>query len=204
VPTGEWEVFADGFAGVDPIVSVSDALYRPMGIAMGPDGSLYLGDTEQGKIWRVMYKGDKAHFGNIHLAKMEGYKKLSHIRTPDEVEDNLQRGQLSNGASLYYSYCAICHQQNGRGASGRFPPLAGTPWVNGDKERLIGIVLNGLEGPIEVKGETYNNVMPQHSFLSDQEIALILTYIRQSFGNTSSAVEPDEVRIVRDKLRDAL
>lgn len=196
-PTGEWEVFADGFAGVDPIVNVSDAVYRPMGIAMGPDGSLYLGDTEKGKIWRVMYKGDKANFGQPQLAKMEEHKKFSHIRTPDEVEDNLQKGDMARGETLYYSYCGICHQQDGKGASGRYPPLAGADWVTGDKERLIGIVLNGLEGPIDVNGETYNNVMPQHSFLSDEDIAVVLTYVRQNFGNNADTVRVAEVAQVR-------
>lgn len=197
-PAGEWEVFADGFAGVDPIVSVSDAVYRPMGIAMGPDGSLYLGDTEHGKIWRVMYKGDKAQFGEPQLKEMEGRKQLAHIRTPDEVEDNLQKTLTAKGETLYYSYCGICHQSNGKGASGRYPPLAGADWVTGDKERLIGIVLNGLEGPIDVNGETYNNVMPQHSFLSDEDIASVLTYIRQNFGNEAEAVTPTEVAKVRN------
>jgi len=196
-PTGKWEVFADGFADVDPIVSVSDATYRPMGIAMGPDGSLYLGDTEKGKIWRVMYKGDKAGFGEAQLDKMEGHKQLSHIRTPDKVNDNLQQGQMAKGETLYYSYCAICHQQNGQGASGRYPTLAGTDWVTGDKERLIGLVLNGMEGPIDVNGETYNNVMPQHSFLSDENISTILTYIRQNFGNEADPITVTEVAATR-------
>src|SRR5690606_22152137 len=59
---GEWEVFADGFTQVDKIVDTDDAGYRPMGIAMGPDGSLYISESEHGKIWRVMYKGDKGNF----------------------------------------------------------------------------------------------------------------------------------------------
>jgi glucose/arabinose dehydrogenase len=57
VPTGEWEVFADGFAGVDTIVNTSDARYRPMGLATGPDGSLYITDSRKGKIWRIIYRG---------------------------------------------------------------------------------------------------------------------------------------------------
>ena len=203
-PTGEWEVFADGFAEVDPIVSVSDAVYRPMGIAMGPDGSLYLAETEKGKIWRVMFKGDKASFSQAQLAKMEEHKSLSHIRTPDEEKDNLQKGEMASGQSLYYSYCAICHQNNGKGASGRYPPLAGTDWVTGDKKRLIEVVLKGLEGPIDVNGETYNNVMPQHSFLSDEDVALVLTYIRQNFGNEASEVKAEEVEQVRSELEKPL
>jgi hypothetical protein len=64
---------------------------------------------------------------------------------------------------------------------------------------LIKIVLNGLQGPIEVNGETYNSVMPAHRFLTDDEISIVLTYIRKSFGNEASAVSAEEVKVVRDK-----
>ena len=199
-PAGEWEVFANGFAGVDPIVNVSDATYRPMGLAVGPDGSLYIGDTEKGRIWRVMFKGDKKSFGPAQLAAMYVQKGATNVRTPHEINDNLQKDKLSGGEYIYYTYCGICHQSNGKGASGRFPPLAGTDWVTGDKERLIGILLKGMEGNIVVNGESYNQAMPQHSFLSDQDAASVLTYIRQSFGNEASAVTPDEVKAVRAKI----
>ncbi len=199
-PTGEWEVFADGFAEVDPIVSVSNAVYRPMGIAMGPDGSLYIAETEKGKIWRIMYKGDKDNFGKEQLASMEKRKELSHIRTPDIKNDNLNKGIAAPGEKIYDVYCAACHQKDGKGASGRFPPLAATDWVTGDKTRLITLVLNGLEGTITVNGETFINAMPQHSFLSDEEAANVLSYIRQNFGNKASPVKPEEVKSIRNSL----
>ncbi|MDH3712073.1 MAG: PQQ-dependent sugar dehydrogenase [Cyclobacteriaceae bacterium] len=197
LPAGTWEVFADGFAQVDPIVNVSDAVYRPMGITMGPDGSLYISDSNHGKIWRIMFKGDKKIFGADQLAAMEARKELSHIRTPHEIEDNIQKDLVGKGEELYYLYCGACHQQNGKGASGRFPPLAGTDWVTGDKKRLIKVVLNGMEGSIEVNGETFNNVMPQHSFLNDQDMAEVLTYIRQNFGNDATEISAEEVSQVR-------
>jgi glucose/arabinose dehydrogenase len=196
-PSGPWEVFADGFAGVDPIVNVSDAVYRPMGIAMGPDGSLYISDTEKGKIWRVMYTGDKKEFGEAQLASMEKRKSASNIRRADEKNDNLDKDIVAGGEKIYSVYCGTCHQRNGQGASGRFPPLAGTPWVTGDKNKLITIVLNGLEGRIVVNGEPYDNMMPQHSFLNDVEVANVLTYVRQNFGNKASAVSAEEVAAVR-------
>lgn len=199
-PSGEWEVFADGFAEVDPIVSVSDAVYRPMGIAMGPDGSLYIAETEKGKIWRIMYKGDKDAFGKEQLVSMEKRKQLSHLRTPDMTTDNLNKGIVAPGEKIYDIYCATCHQKDGKGASGRFPPLAGTDWVTGDKTRLIALVLNGLEGSITVNGETFINAMPQHSFLSDEETANVLSYIRQNFGNKASAIRPDEVKAIRSSI----
>lgn len=197
-PTGEWEVFADGFAGVDTIVNTSDALHRPMGLATGPDGSLYITDSRKGKIWRVMFKGDKDEFSTEQLAKMEKRKLLPNIKTPDAVKDDLQK-DLAKEQKLYNTFCGTCHQQNGKGAQGRMPPLAASDWVTGNKERLIQVVLNGLQGSIKVNGDTYNSVMPPHSFLSDDEIAIILTYIRESFGNKASAVSAKEVKVVRNK-----
>lgn len=199
MPSGDWEVFADGFAGVDPIVSVKDAHYRPMGIAVGPDGSLYISDSVKGKIWKITYNGDKDSFGEAELAEMEKHKLLSHIRTPDEIADNLMKDDLAGGEEIYYRYCSACHQLDGNGASGRFPPLTGTDWVTGDKERLIKVVLDGMEGSLEIKEEVYNGVMPQHSFLKNEEIADVLTYIRTNFGNNASAVETMEVEELRNK-----
>lgn len=196
-PTGEWEVFANGFAGIDPIVNTSDARYRPMAIAMGPDGSLYLSETEKGKIWRVMFKGDKQKFGKAELEKMEEQKKLSNVRTPDFVADNLEKGTVSQGEKIYATYCLACHQGNGKGSPPRFPPLEGADWVNGDKQKLIGVILNGLNGPIRVNGKPYDGAMGAHGFLKDDEIAAVATYIRSSFGNKSSAISADEVATVR-------
>jgi len=200
MPTGKWEVFADGFAGVDPIINVKDAICRPMGISVGPDGALFLGDTEKGKIWKVSFKGIKNNFGKNELAQMEKRKKLSHIGTPHEDDDNLMKRDLTGGHRIYYTYCSACHQENGKGAGGRFPTLSGTDWVLGDKSRLIKVVLEGLEGVIEINGESYSGLMPQHSFLKDQEMADVLTYIRTSFGNDASAVGIEEVKQVRNSL----
>ena len=200
-PTGDWEVFADGFAGVDPIVNVRDAIYRPMGIAMGPDGSLYISETEKGKIWRVMYKGDKKNFGTAQLAEMEKHKLLSHIRTPDQIKDNLEKGKIPEKAKLYNTYCAACHQNDGKGDGNRFPPLGGTDWVTGDKTKLLNTILKGLNGEIVVNDKPYNGLMPAHNFLKDEEVATILTYIRQSFGNTASAVSVEEVKEYRNSQK---
>jgi glucose/arabinose dehydrogenase len=192
-PNGEWEVFADGFAGVDPIVNVSDAAYRPMGLATGPDGSLYVSDSRKGKIWRIMYKGDKNKFGSAELAAMEKRKTLSNIMTPDEGKDNLYKDKTLPGEKVYSIYCASCHQRNGKGDGNRFPPLDSSEWVMGDKKRLVDVVLNGLNRPIQVKGKPFNNLMPQFGFLRDEELAQVLTYIRQHFNNNSTAFTVEEV-----------
>lgn len=194
-PTG-WEVFADGFAGVDTIVNTRDAKYRPVGLAEGPDGSLYISDSNKGKIWRVFFTGNKANFGEKQLALMEQRKEKTHLKSPDPQKDDLQ-AHLDGGEKLYNTFCGTCHQMDGQGAAGRFPTLVNTDWVSGNKERLIRLTLFGLQGKIEVNGEVYDGVMPPHNFLNDEELANILTYIRQNFDNHSSPVTPDEIKQLR-------
>ncbi len=198
---GAWEVFANGFAGADTIRNTSDAKHRPGGLAMGPDGSLFVTEDNEGKIWRILYTGEEGNFGEAQLARMEKIKRTApNISTPDEEADNLRRGDLLAGEKLYNAYCATCHQRNGKGAPPRYPPLAGTDWVTGDKRRLISLIVNGLEKPIEVKGRSYNNAMPQHSFLSDEEVARVVTFIRQNFGNNASPVDVSEVKEIRKDI----
>ena len=200
VATDKWEVFADGFTVVDTVVNTSDAVYRPMGLATGPDGSLYICESNKGKIWRVMYKGDKNTFGSAQLIGMEARKSRTYIKTPDPVKDDMGKGGEMEGHILYTSYCAGCHQQNGKGDNSRYPPLAGSEWVAGDRDRLIGILLNGLQGEISVNGKTYNGIMPAHgSFLDDHAIASILTYVQLRFNKTHNNVPSAEVTRLRKK-----
>ncbi len=84
-----WEVFADGFTGIDTVVNMPDSKYRPMGLAQGPDGSLYVSDSKKGKIWRIKFTGDPGTFGNEQRAKMEERKSRSYIKVPNEVKDKL-------------------------------------------------------------------------------------------------------------------
>lgn len=201
-PSADWEVFADGFPGRDTIVNTSDAAYRPMGIAMGPDGSLYLSESEKGKIWRVMYKGNKKGFGPAQLAGMQKRKETQpHIKTPDPVKDNVNTSKIAAGGKLYNTYCATCHQINGKGDGTRFPPLENSEWVKGDRRKLIDIVLKGLSGPITVNGVGFNEVMPPANYLSDDQIALILTYVRANFKNNLTGVLPGEVARVRQQSK---
>lgn len=99
------------------------------------------------------------------------------------------------GQAVYSRTCIPCHQANGRGLPGAFPPLAASPFVNGQEAKLIRLVLNGLTGPVTVQGQRYNSVMPPwKGQLSDAEIAAVLTYVRSSFGNTSGPVAADAVQ----------
>jgi mono/diheme cytochrome c family protein len=101
------------------------------------------------------------------------------------------------GRKVYENVCQVCHQENGEGVPKMNPPLIKTSWVLGDKSRLIGVVLKGLQEPIEINEERYNIPMPAQSHLSDTDIANVLTYIRQSFGNSASAIKPSEVKAQR-------
>lgn len=199
-PSGNWEVFADGFSGMDTIVNTMDAVCRPMGLAEGPDGSLYVSDSRKGKIWRIQYKGDKLKFGAEQLAAMEKRKMSAHIRTPDEVADNLQKEIVTGGQKIYEMYCGACHLKDGKGDGSRFPPLDSSEYVLTDKNRLINILLKGMQEQITVKGKQYNGLMPGHHFLSDKDLSLVLTYIRENFNNKSSAITQEEVTAQRKLL----
>ncbi|MFO7825721.1 MAG: PQQ-dependent sugar dehydrogenase [Cyclobacterium sp.] len=199
-PSGDWEVFANGFAGKELIVNTNDAEFRPMGLAQGPDGSLYVSDSRVGKIWRILFTGEKGSFGKAELEKMEAQKLVANIRNPHPEADNLDKGQLPEGKKVYNTYCSPCHQRDGNGATGRIPGLRQTDWVTGSKKRLIQLVLEGLEGEIEVNGELYDNVMPAHQFLSNDQVSEVLTFIRQNFDNNASAVSIEEVANIRAEI----
>jgi len=114
------------------------------------------------------------------------------------------------GAEIYSreAHCVTCHQPDGQGLpDSGFPPIAGTQWTNGDPDRLIKLTLNGLFGPIEVKGKKYPGQVPMTPFaslLNDEEIASVLTYVRNSFGNQSSPIQPAHVKKVREEMKDTL
>jgi nitrite reductase (NO-forming) len=105
--------------------------------------------------------------------------------------------QVAAGRALYNGTCSVCHQPNGDGLPDVFPPLAGSDWLMADKERSIAAVLNGLTGKVTVNGKDYNSVMPPMSQLSNDEIASILTFTMNEWGNSGPAVTPGEVAKVR-------
>lgn len=119
--------------------------------------------------------------------KMNNQKPLHKLQNSDE------------GKNLYSKNCMACHQSDGSGVPGMYPPLQKSNWVNGDKERLIKIMLNGLQGEIEVNGETYIQSMPSHNYLTDAQIAKVLSFIRKNFGNDASEVKIKEVTDLRKK-----
>ncbi len=128
----------------------------------------------------------------------------------DGIPDWLAQ-QMESGKDIYMKaapgggLCFTCHQPTGLGLAGQFPPLVDSDWVLGDKDRLIKISLFGLMGEIEVNGVKYNGAMPPPGLppgsLSDQQVADVLTYIRNSWGNSASSVSPSEVAAVRASIK---
>ena len=109
---------------------------------------------------------------------------------------SISPASLLKGKAIYTQYCLSCHQADGGGVDGLNPPLTKTDYVLGDKTRLTKVLLNGLQG-VDINGEEYHNVMPSQDFLTDQQMADVLTYIRNNFGNKASAVTVGEVKAVR-------
>ncbi|MEZ4589484.1 MAG: c-type cytochrome, partial [Gemmatimonadales bacterium] len=104
--------------------------------------------------------------------------------------------QIAFGQRVFEQNCVACHQANGQGLAGAFPPLAGSDYLNADPRRAVGIVLNGLTGPITVNGAAFNSTMPSLG-LSDDDVANVLTYVYSQWGNSGTTVSPDLVRQVR-------
>ena len=185
LPSGDWEVFADGFSGKEELFNPGDAEHRPVGLAQGPDGSLFISDSRKGTIWRVLYTGE--------------HTDVNEATTGSSQQESALMADHP-GRKVYNTACLPCHQADGNGVPGMHPPLRESDWVTGDKERLIRIVMEGMEGEIEVHGETYNSVMAPLNYLEPQQVADVLTYVRNSFGNRASEVTVDEVEEVLKNL----
>jgi mono/diheme cytochrome c family protein len=110
-----------------------------------------------------------------------------------------QKASIERGKKVYNQYCVACHQADGGGVPRMNPPLSKTDYVNGDKTRLINIVLKGLNDPIEINGDEFSNPMASFAFLNDQQIADVLTFVRNNFGNKSTAIKASDVKLVRTK-----
>lgn len=132
-------------------------------------------------VWAIAY---------IFTARPDGMPALGDQRPRQELP--------ADGRGLFVARCQACHQANGQGLPGVFPPLAGASWVTGDPGVAIQIVLHGLIGPIDVNGVIYQGAMPAFGEqMNDAELAALLSFIRSAWGNAAPAVEADAVRAAR-------
>jgi mono/diheme cytochrome c family protein len=110
--------------------------------------------------------------------------------------------KVVDGRQIYAANCAACHQPTGAGVPGAFPPLAGSEWVNGKPEVLARVLLHGLQGPVQVKGNTYNGVMPAFGAqMDDEQLAALGTFIRFEWGNGKPPLDAKVVAEERAKAR---
>ena len=185
MPLGTYETFADGFAGKQEFVNTGDARFRPAGVAVGPDGSLYITDTEKGRIWRVIYTGETTTTARRASGTAPAAPSLA-------LDDG------SRGAQLYQQICAACHMPDGNGVSGMQPPLVGSAVVAGDPATLIRMVLLGPAAVLPANRPKYANLMPPFAAaMNDADIAEVLTFSRRAFGKGASAVTAAQVAAQR-------
>src|SRR5690606_16906072 len=115
---------------------------------------------------------------------------------PPAIRTKQERIDL--GKNLYSRSCIACHQVDGSGLANAFPPLAKSDYLNADENRAIDIILNGLSGEITVNGQKFNSAMPAQ-ILDDDQIASVLTYVYNTWGNKGSVITPEMVRARREK-----
>ena len=179
MPRGDYEVFASGFPGVAEFTSPEAARFRPIGLCVGPEGSLYVADSEKGRVWRIVYTGETRAAAKTPATSGAGTTAMA-ARGGDE------------GAVVYQKACATCHMANGSGVSGLQPALVGSTVVTGDPGTLIRVVLRG-PAVVLPRSKTSANQMPPFGYLSDQEVAAALSYVRQEFGKGAGLITPTQV-----------
>lgn len=149
---------------------------------------------------------------NIENHRMKSILKMSKVvvllsiftatflsfKASDPLEDSIKRGK-----EVYTTYCVACHQADGKGLENVFPPLAKSDYLMADKKRSIKQVIHGATDPITVNGVKYNTPMMGFPSLTDQEIADVLNYVRNSWGNKAAndIVKPEEVKKARSEKK---
>ena len=166
-------------------------------------------------MWLIAVYGLAVFSGGAYLGRFAGNfsgdgldplggapRAMKSVAGGPAAAQTVDLGPVGRGKKIFSANCATCHQANGLGVAGQYPPLAGSEWVVGGTRRLGMILLKGLEGPITVKGAQYGSAVmqPWEKTLNDAKIADVLTYIRQEWGNTASPVAPEGMAALRKEL----
>jgi glucose/arabinose dehydrogenase/cytochrome c553 len=196
MPRGTYEVFADGFAGVDPIPVAADARYRPSGLAFGPDGSLYVADSEKGRVWRIVYTGEAQGTPSPSApAPTRATPAPAASGRPASPPAPVEAA----GAKLYVQACATCHMVDGSGVPGLQPALKGSAIAAGDPSVLVRVILRGPKAALPGRPAAFANEMPAFDSLSDDEIAAVASYVRRTFGGKAVSITAAQVAAQRAK-----
>ena len=145
-------------------------------------------DIYSGKEVDAMYIGDQANASNAPVAVAAVANAAGTLTRED---------QIKAGQALFAGTCSTCHQANGEGLQGVFPPLAKSDFIAADPKRVASIITHGLQGPVKVNGKDYNSVMPPMAQLTDDEVANISTYVLNSWGNPGGHVSKEEAAAIR-------
>jgi mono/diheme cytochrome c family protein len=152
----------------------------------------------------MLYLNENA--GGFSAQVYEPYVSIDELAA---AQPKSAEGELADkGRKIFTTDCQVCHQPNGMGMPGQFPPLAGSDWVNAAAaNRIIRIVLNGAQGPITINGAPFTSssaMVPWRDILKDDDIAAVLTFVRgnKEWGNHGGPVTPDQVKTIRAKIKD--
>lgn len=162
-------------------------------------------------IWLFVVLFMLLYWGALYFDSNGGWFSAK-VYAPFHSEQEIQELQPVSGGNEMFELgkavynrptCSACHQPSGEGTPGQFPPLAGSEWVLEENPgRIIRLVLYGMQGPVTVKGVQYNSSMVPWNVLSDEEVAAVITYVRQNkeWGNEAPAVTAEQVKAVREKV----
>ena len=181
MPLGDYEIFADGFSGRSSVNTPDQARFRPCGVAFGPDGTLYIGDSVKGRIWRITYTGERREKRTAPIVAES--TPVEKIRSPSEIKN----------AVAYKTYCAVCHMENGSGVTGMQPPLMGSEILAGDSAQLLRVVIHGPAAVLPADRPKYSNLMPPMGFLSDDELAAAITHARTNFAPNAAPITVEQI-----------
>ena len=166
-------------------------------------------------IWLIAVYGLAIFFGGAYLGRYSGNfsgdaldpyggeaQTMKKVGGPQGAQQATELSPRDRGKKIFAANCQTCHQANGQGVAGQYPPLAGSEFTIGGSRRPAMIVLKGLQGPVKVKGQQYGTAVmqPWDKTLTDQKIADVLTYERSEWGNNASPVTAEQISALRKEL----
>ena len=205
VPAGGSAIVEFGVEVPGTYILVDHSLFRAFN--KGAIGMLKVEGPENllvysGKEVDAVYLGSQAEGGSEtgrKIVELEAARTAA-IRADEKISGLTKDIQIARGKQVYMQTCFVCHQTEGQGIPAQIPPLVKSDYLMSDKDRSIRAVLQGLSGEIEVNGKKYNGTMIPLNTLSDHEVANVLTYVRNSWGNSGDAINPDDVKRIRSTL----